>query len=221
MAYTIRVWDLPTRIFHWSLVLCFIGLVVTGTLGGDAMPWHFRCGYCVLALLLFRLAWGLVGGHWSRFAQFLYSPRRVLAFWRGQGQAADSVGHNPLGALSVFAMLLFLAAQVLSGLFSDDEIAFTGPLAHMVSAATVELATHYHSAVGRFVLFGLVGIHVVAIVFYKVKKQQNLTAAMLTGDKAVGERLPSARDDAATRVLAACLFGLAVLAVRYLVSLGD
>ena len=123
MSTTVRVWDLPTRIFHWALVASVIDLVITAKLGGDAMAWHFRCGYAVLTLLLFRMVWGLVGGHWSRFRSFLYSPATVLRYLRGQGAPEHSVGHNPLGSGSVFALLGFLLLQVASGLFSDDEIA--------------------------------------------------------------------------------------------------
>ena len=98
MAHRIRVWDLPTRLFHWLLALCVVGLVVTGKVGGAAMDWHARLGYAVLALLLFRLAWGFIGGHWSRFATFLYAPRSVGAYLAGRGHPDHLVGHNPLGA---------------------------------------------------------------------------------------------------------------------------
>ena len=84
MATTTRVWDLPTRLFHWSLTACVAGLAVTGYIGGGTMSWHARIGYAVLTLLLFRLLWGVVGGHWSRFSSFVYSPRSMVAYLRGQ-----------------------------------------------------------------------------------------------------------------------------------------
>ena len=84
MSHTVRIWDLPTRLFHWALAACIVGLVVSAKLGGNAMVWHFRLGHAVLALLLFRLVWGLVGGHWSRFAVFWVSPARLLRYVRGQ-----------------------------------------------------------------------------------------------------------------------------------------
>jgi len=172
MAYTVRIWDLPTRLFHWALVVCVVSLVVTAEIGGNAMVWHFRLGYTVLALLLFRLVWGFVGGHWSRFGTFLSSPARALRYLRGIHEPTDMVGHNPLGAWSVLALLLLLAAQVGSGLLSDDEIAFAGPLTRFVSGATVELATAYHSEVGKLLLLALVTLHVLSIVFYAVKKSR-------------------------------------------------
>ena len=119
MSRLVRIWDLPTRIFHWTLVACVIGLVLSAEF--DFMDWHFRLGYTVLALLLFRLVWGVAGGHWSRFSSFLYSPTTVRRYLRGQGEPAHSAGHSPTGALSVYALLLFLGVQVASGLFSDDE----------------------------------------------------------------------------------------------------
>src|SRR2546429_4763343 len=126
----VRVWDLPTRIFHWVLALCVISSIVTGLGGGNALAWHFRLGYVVFALLAFRLLWGLVGGHWSRFANFIYAPTTLVRYLRGERRAGEhvDVGHTPLGAFSVFALLALLAAQVATGLFADDEIASTGPL---------------------------------------------------------------------------------------------
>src|SRR4051812_31198764 len=95
---TVRVWDLPTRVFHWALAVCVVALVATAYIGGNAMAWHLRLGYAVLSLLLFRLVWGLVGGRWSRFGSFIYAPGTVLRYLRGQGQPEHSVGHTPLGA---------------------------------------------------------------------------------------------------------------------------
>ena len=94
----VRIWDLPTRVFHWLLVLCVVGLVASGQIGGSAMQWHLRLGYAVLDLLLFRLVWGFVGGRWSRFAVFVRSPRVVLRYLRGQGTPDMEAGHNPMAA---------------------------------------------------------------------------------------------------------------------------
>nr|WP_315428567.1 cytochrome b/b6 domain-containing protein [uncultured Albidiferax sp.] len=218
--HKVRVWDLPTRIFHWALACAVVGLVVTGNIGGETMLWHFRLGYTVLSLLLFRIVWGLVGGRWSRFAAFIYAPRTVWRYLRGQGLPAHSVGHNPLGAGSVFALLGFLLAQVGSGLVSDDEIAATGPLAKFVSSDTVSLATWYHAEVGKTVLIVLVLLHVLAIVFYAWKKKHNLVTPMLRGDKLLATPQPASRDDAVTRTVALLVFGLCAAAVAWVVSLG-
>ncbi len=109
-THTIRIWDLPTRLFHWLLAASVVALVVTAKVGGNAMVWHFRLGYVVLALLAFRLVWGLVGGRWSRFASFVPTPGRLWRYLRGSSAEADSAGHSPLGALSVLALLGVLIA---------------------------------------------------------------------------------------------------------------
>jgi cytochrome b len=218
----IRIWDLPTRLFHWLLAGCFFGLVVTGSMGGNAMVWHFRLGYAVFTLLLFRLVWGFVGGRWSRFSAFVYAPRTIVAYLGGQGRPEHTAGHNPLGALSVFAMLAFLAAQVGSGLFSDDEIAFAGPLTRFVSSATVSLATTYHKDIGRLVLFALVALHIVTILVYRWKKKENLVTPMVSGDKDIAdasEVLPS-RDDGRTRLLGAAVLVGCAAGVAWVVGLG-
>lgn len=219
MTYTTRVWDLPTRIFHWALFGLIIAMVATGLLGGNAMVWHFRCGYAVLSLLLFRLVWGLIGGHWSRFVSFIYSPGAVLQYLRGQGRPEHSVGHNPLGAGSVFALLFFLFAQVGTGLFSDDAIAASGPLSKFVSNATVSMLTGYHKNIGKYVLLVLVLLHIAAILFYLLKKKENLIGPMLHGDKSLLHRVENSRDDGRSRVLALAVFAGCAGLVASLVKL--
>ncbi|MDB5886624.1 MAG: cytochrome [Polaromonas sp.] len=212
----VRVWDLPTRIFHWALAIGMVGLAISGTVGGNAMVWHFRFGYAVLALLLFRLVWGLVGGYWSRFGAFIYAPQSIIDYLKGKGQPEHSVGHSPVGALSVFAMLAFLVFQVGSGLVSDDEIAFSGPLTRFVSNATVSLATNYHANIGKWILLALVLMHMAAIVFYLLRKH-NLVGAMLHGDKELVRQVPASRDDTASRLSALLVF-LLCAGVAYWVS---
>lgn len=214
--HKVRVWDLPTRFFHWALVACVIGLAITGTVGGNAMVWHFRFGYTVLALLLFRIIWGLVGGRWSRFGAFIYAPQSVINYLKGQGKPEHGVGHSPIGAGSVFAMLGLLVAQVGTGLLSDDEIAFAGPLTRFVSNAVVSLSTNYHKNIGKWVLLALVVLHIAAIVYY-LSRKHNLVSAMLHGDKELVVQAPPSRDDTVSRVAAVLI--LAVCAgVAYWVS---
>lgn len=216
----VRVWDLPTRAFHWLLAACVIGLLVTGKMGGEAMAWHGRIGYLVASLLLFRLVWGVVGGHWSRFAAFSYSPRRVLDYIRGHTNPSWVVGHSPLGAGSVYAMLIFLAAQVVTGLFSDDQVEFSGPLSILVSNRTVRLLTGYHKNIGEIVLIVLVLLHVSAIAYYQLRKGQKLLGPMLHGDKAVVADTPASRDDMRSRLLALAVLGVCGILVAWIVSLG-
>jgi cytochrome b len=214
--HKVRVWDLPTRFFHWALVACVIGLAITGTVGGNAMVWHFRFGYTVLALLLFRIVWGLVGGRWSRFGAFIYAPQSVINYLKGQGKPEHGVGHSPIGAGSVFAMLGFLVAQVGTGLLSDDEIAFAGPLTRFVSNAIVSLSTNYHKNIGKWVLLALVLLHIAAIVYY-LSRKHNLVGAMLHGDKELVVPAPPSRDDTVSR-LAAVLILAVCGGVAYWVS---
>ncbi|MCZ4317034.1 cytochrome b/b6 domain-containing protein [Comamonadaceae bacterium G21597-S1] len=219
---TIRVWDLPTRLFHWLLVACIIGSVVTSQIGGNAMIWHFRFGFSIATLLLFRLVWGVVGGRWSRFSSFLYAPGTVVRYFRGEGRPEHGVGHNPLGAASVFAMLVFLIAQVSSGVISDDEIAAVGPFALYVSNATVTLATSYHKTYGKFALIALIVLHLLAIAYYYFAKRNNLVKPMIDGDKSVASAgLRGSRDDAVSRLAAAVVLAACAGLVAWGVSLGN
>lgn len=201
-----RVWDLPTRVFHWALAGAVVGLVVTGSAG--IMEWHFRLGYAVLALLLFRLVWGFVGGRWSRFASFVYSPGSVWNDLRGQAPPAHRIGHAPLGALSVFALLAILLVQVATGLVADDEISATGPLSRFVPESAVSLATAWHKAQGKWIVIGLTSLHVLAVLFHVLFKRQALVRAMLTGRKRTPGGAAPSRDDGLTRLGAAALFML-------------
>jgi cytochrome b len=220
MPNTVRVWDLPTRLFHWGLVACILGSVVSGYVGGGWMAWHARLGYAVLTLLLFRLVWGFVGGYWSRFAAFLYSPRNVVAYLRGQSHPDHLVGHNPLGAGSVLAMLLVLLAQVGTGLVGDDEISFTGPLNRFVQTGQGLAATWYHKRVGQWLVIGLVALHVAAVLYYLLRKKDNLIRPMLVGDKQVAHVARASRDDAASRAAAVVVLLACAGLVSWLVSLG-
>ena len=216
-----RVWDLPTRLFHWVLAGCVFGSVVSAKIGGNAMEWHLRLGYAVFTLLAFRLLWGLMGGHWSRFASFAYAPSAVLRYLRGQSRRDEhhDLGHSPLGALSVFALLALLAVQVASGLVADDEIATTGPLAPLVSARTTSLATAWHHGWGQGLVIALALLHVAAIAVH-VRRGRDLVRPMIVGDKALPPGVPHAADHASARAVAALLFALCAAGVAWVVRLG-
>ena len=218
--HTVRIWDLPTRVFHWALFVCVVGLIITGNIGGNLMTWHFRLGYCVMTLLLFRIVWGLIGGKWSRFASFIYAPSTVIAYLKGQGKPEHSAGHNPLGAGSVFALLAFLAAQVGTGLISDDEITNQGPLSRFVSNASVSLANWWHKDVGKWVIAALIVLHIAAILFYLHKKKENLIKPMLHGDKQMLAPVEPSKDTAVSRVVALVVLALCGGFVYWVQSLG-
>ena len=218
----VRVWDLPTRLFHWVLALAVVGSVVTAKIGGNATVWHFRLGYLVLGLLLFRLVWGVVGGHWSRFATFVRGPGTVLRYLRGQTRPGEhlDVGHNPLGAGSVLALLTILAVQVGTGLIADDEIASVGPLNRFVDTATGLAATGWHKTGGQWIIIGLVVLHIAAIVFYKVRHGKDLVGPMVRGDKQLAEDAPASADDMRTRLKAVVIIAVIAAAVAFVVRLG-
>lgn len=218
----VRVWDLPTRLFHWVLLACVVGLFITGYTGGNALEWHFRFGYTVFTLVLFRLVWGVVGGRWSRFTSFVRGPAAVLRYLRGEAREGEhlDVGHNPLGAFSVLAMLAVLAAQVATGLVADDDIATVGPLNVLVSGAVASQATSYHKDIGQWLLVTLVVLHVAAILFYKIARNKALVPAMLHGDKALAPGVPASADGWGQRALGAVVIAAAAGVVAWVISLG-
>lgn len=243
---TIRVWDLPLRLFHWTLVICVVGAFVTIQIGGNWVQWHFRFGYAALALILFRILWGLFGDRYSRFSSFLYGPSRIVAYLRGgaklagsaapvgpgEPEAPESPGHNPLGSLSVFAMIAFLLVQPILGLFANDDIASEGPLARFVSKELSDTLTGFHHR-GKLVLIALVVLHLSALAFYAFLRKKNLVRPMITGDKfagvdangkigdvPAGTSLPQpARDDGAVRVRALVLMAISAAVVYVVVTL--
>jgi cytochrome b len=210
IAVPVRVWDLPTRVFHWTLALAVAGSVISAKIGGNAMVWHFRVGYLVLTLLAFRILWGLVGGRWSRFASFVYAPSTLWRYLRGQVAPPErlDVGHSPTGALSVFALLAVLAAQLGTGLVADDEIAHQGPLNRYVGSDTVTSATAWHTTWGQWLVLGLVALHLAAIAWVLLKKNINLVRPMWLGDKPLPPGTPASADGLPQRTLALLLAAL-------------
>jgi cytochrome b len=206
----IRIWDLPTRLFHWLLVMAVIGSFVSVKLGGNAMIWHGRFGYIVLALILFRITWGFVGTHHARFAQFIKSPKVILAYLKNP---AETPGHSPVGTISVLVLLGLFLAQALAGLFASDDIAFDGPLAKYVASTWVELLTSFHR-LNEWVLLSLIGVHIAAIMYYKYAKRINLISAMITGDKEWVETVPLVQDDSKVRFKAMALL-IAIALIMY------
>lgn len=218
----VRVWDLPTRAFHWVLALTAVASVVSAKIGGSAMDWHLRLGTLVLALLGFRLLWGVVGGRWSRFASFLYAPGTVWRYVRARSRADEhhDVGHSPLGSLSVWALLFFLSLQVATGLVADDEIVTVGPLNRFVGGAVASAATFWHKNFGEWILIALVALHVLAVLYYTLVRRNNLVGPMIHGDKLLGAGTPHSLDNTATRALALLLAALCGLGAWWIYSLG-
>lgn len=214
MSYTrqpVHVWDLPTRLFHWAFAACAIGAYVCVKLGGLYMDWHVRLGLAALGLVVFRIVWGFIGPHHARFFNFVRGPRAVVAYLRG---AATRGGHNPLGALSVLAMLLAFGVQAATGLFISDDIMVQGPLFGRVDESTSNLMAWVHHT-NEWIMIALVALHLAAIIWYALVRRQRLVGAMITGYMPAGHLADDAisSDDGPAVwlraiVLAACSAGL-------------
>jgi cytochrome b len=225
MKKIIRVWDLPVRLFHWLLVVGIVLSFVTVKIGGNAMEFHARVGYCVLTLIIFRICWGFIGSHHARFIHFVPSPKSLLNYLSGKAKVRH--GHNPLGALSVLALLFSVSLQAVTGLFANDDIAFEGPLAKHVSNGTVELLTFIHHQ-NEKILIILIVVHVCAIFYYQKFKGENLIKPMLLGDKEIdpseeAKYLPAdlgqaSKDGGLQRGLALLLLSLIAVVLGYLIT---
>ena len=202
----IPVWDLPTRLFHWLLVVMVAVSFITGNIGGNAMQYHEWSGFAILILLTFRITWGFVGSRTSRFRDFVKGPAAV---WRyatalARGKSERYLGHNPLGGWSVLAMLLALFVQAATGLFANDDIITEGPLFLWVSKPVSDWLSGIHR-LNRVLIMALVATHLAAVLFYLIIKRENLIKPMLTGIKyrSSGETAPPAASIGLAAVVAA------------------
>jgi cytochrome b len=174
----IRIWDAPTRLVHWLLV----ALVAFSwwTAENGRMDWHRYSGYALLGVLVFRIYWGIVGSSTARFSQFIKAPRTMVQYLRERPAMA---GHNPLGALSVIALLMLLVTQVGLGLFAVDIDGLeSGPLSHLVSFDEGREYAKSHELVFN-ILLAFIVLHIAAVLFYLFVKRDNLIAPMITGTK--------------------------------------
>ncbi len=225
MKKLIRVWDLPIRLFHWLLVACVLGSLICVNIGGNAIQWHAYFGYSILTLLIFRIIWGFIGSTHARFASFLPNREAITNYL--QGKSPRFLGHNPIGALSVFALLLVLSIQAVTGLFVDDEIAFQGPLSKYLSESSVSFFSEVHES-NQVVIYILIAIHIAAIWYYKKLKGEDLIRPMISGDKEIdpseeARYLPSdlgrpSKDGGLQRGLALLLLSLIAVVVGYLIT---
>ena len=204
---SIRVWDLPVRLFHWLLLVCVAGAVVSVKLGGGAMQWHGLFGQAIVGLIAFRLVWGVVGSTTARFASFV-RPGAIGTYLKGRWHG---IGHNPLGAFSVLALLGLVGFQAVSGLFTYDDISFYGPMAAMIDGPTTAKITGWHRIAEPFIYI-LVALHVGAVLFYTFVKKDSLVKPMITGDKRVSDpTLESTRGGGALAFCIALAIAVAVV----------
>ncbi len=211
-----RVWDIPTRLFHWLLV---------GLLGfswwsaeNDAMDWHRLSGIVLLGLLLFRLIWGFAGADTARFASFLRSPGRAIAWLASDSKQAPSPGHNPIGGYSTVLILLLLAVQIVSGLLAVDVDGLeSGHLSHLVSFDQSRAAAEVHE-IAFTLLQAVAALHVLAILIYLIVRKRNLIVPMITGRDPQLDRTAAAMVPAG--VLRFTLAALASAGMAWFVSTG-
>lgn len=204
---TVKVWDLPTRLFHWTLVVLMIVQWLTAE-NSSTMDYHAWGGYAVLVLVLFRLMWGFVGSDTARFNDFVRGPQAGITYLKAllRGETPHYLGHNPVGGWSILALLVLLLIQAVTGLFANDDILVEGPLYSWVSKSTSDWLTTVHK-VNFNLLLAVIALHVSAALFYLLVKKENLIHPMVSGVK----RLPSHLLETPPRIVSPWL-GLAMLA---------
>lgn len=181
-APDVRVWDPLLRLTHWSFALIIPAMWLTAE--NSAWAWHRRLGLMLLGILVFRVLWGFIGPETARFGNFVTGPRAVMAYVRGDlKDAAMRIGHSPLGGWSTLALLTVMMLQVSMGLFAGDIYdGMTGPLNPLVGVMTADFITDLHETF-FYVVVGLIGVHLCAILFYGLVKREDLVSPMLNGDR--------------------------------------
>lgn len=186
-----KIWDPVTRLWHWALVIAVgLGWYFGEFMSFTTIQWHFYCGFTILGLVVFRILYGLVGPAPIRFRALLSSPADIARYAKTvmRREPSGTRGHNPLGSLSVLAMIVLLLAQASSGLFLESDDYFeSAPLAQFVSNDVSDRLTWWHKRIAKAIL-AVVVLHVAAIFFYLVWKKENLIRPMITGWKNVRAR---------------------------------
>lgn len=208
--HQVQVWDIATRIFHWSLVIFVcINLFLVDPEGGTATIVHFISGFVIFGLLIFRLFWGFVGSEYSRFADFIYSPSKTIAYGRQllRRRPGHYPGHNPLGGWMIVFLLIILMAMVGTGLFASTRHA-AGPLAHLVTAPQSATAGLVHSVLSNVLIALIIG-HIAGVAFDWIITRENLIRSMFTGRKAVPGTLSKPMIAPARRAIIVALVAIA------------
>jgi len=214
--YAVRVWDIPTRVFHWLLVALILFSFITGEIGGTAMQYHEWSGFTILVLVVFRIVWGFVGGEQSRFAAFVRGPAAVIRYASSllRGDPLPHIGHNPLGGWSILAMLISLLIQAGTGLFANDDILTEGPLFGWVSKRTSDWLTGIHH-LNQKVLLVLIVIHVCAVFFYLIARRENLISPMITGTRVWHQKQDSSWGNPALALIIAAAAWIVAYMIMY------
>ena len=182
----VKVWDLPLRLFHWSLAVVLTGSFLSVQAG--EMELHQTFGFLAVTLVLWRVIWGVVGSSTARFTEFVRGPKALRAYLADD--EAGTLGHTPLGGLSVLALLGLVLAQAGTGLFANDDIFFDGPWAGVVGKDASDQLTGLHGTI-RIVLLAMIVVHILAIAVYAMRGR-NLLTPMFTGVRLVDEGTPVA-----------------------------
>lgn len=181
-----KIWDGPTRLFHWLLVISIGAQYITAEWLSDAMQWHFYIGYFTLGLVLFRLFWGVIGTTYAKFSSFIYPPRSIVEYCKTlpARNSKHYAGHNPAGGVVVVLLLVMIALQAISGLFMTDDVFLDGPYRYMASDKVLDIMSAIHNQL-FWVIVGFVALHICAVLFYVLYKKQPLIRAMFSGKKPV------------------------------------
>lgn len=208
----IKIWDLPTRLFHWATVLLVLGAWLSQEF--DRMELHVLIGYAILTLIIFRVIWGLIGSDTARFTHFLRSPLQALHHLRHltRREADREIGHNAAGGWMVLLMLLLLGAQAVTGLFANDDGNTEGPLMHLVSKDQSDAMSHLH-ALNFGLIEAVIALHILAILAYAIIKRHDLVRPMLSGVKAMPEDVAAPRLAGPVRALLALALAVGVVAL--------
>lgn len=213
MEKKILVWDLPLRIFHWGFVISIVGAWITHELGEDYISLHMQFGYVALGLVSFRLIWGVIGPHYSQFKTFFPSPKLIHRYIKSKKEDGNNaiLGHNPLGSLSVFAMLVLVLIQSVSGLFMNDEIFTTAPYHNSLGSDVDKIMNFIHKNAFDIIQL-LILLHIGAIIYYKIFKKQALASSMFTGKKIGNEKSLSIKS---SKIVLAIIVAIIVTAFIY------
>ncbi len=219
----VRAWDVPTRLFHWALVLLIFlswaSFRYSEALGDHLLKVHRWSGLAILILLVWRLMWGLFGSSTARFSSFVRGPMSSVGYLRDlvTGRERKFLGHNPAGALMVLALLAVVGAQACLGLFTVEHNDLTaGPLYRLLSEDAVKQISRWHRWAFYYVMVPLIVLHVVANVLYGLLKGEPLIAAMISGRKPALAYEDADAVDVPSRPLLLALFALGVAAAAIL-----
>ena len=180
------IWDLPLRIFHWSFAITILASWYTSEQEGEMVELHMQLGFVALALIAFRILWGIIGPKHARFSQFIPSPKTLISYLHPAKESKSAPGHNPLGALMVVLMIVLITLQAVSGLFINDDIFSSGPYYGSIGNDLEKVMAFIHHNTFDFMI-AAIALHLGAIAYYWRIKKQNLVLPMITGKKTANQ----------------------------------